>query len=361
MANRAIRRPEEFMLNGLLDHEEEENDAHNEEFDFDALVRGALERIMSCVAKTTCILIVFKALLKAVIGPVFPVDLLLDISTWVRGVHLGRAPIGHPCRPHQSKSILEKCFKTVGKDENLEVVVSTARGVVLLKSVLKSLTKEEQAIEAQVDVYVDGLPSEEVCKPMDETSNAEIEIGDVLMGLQKNFAQGLMHQATKIHFGNIKEGNSDAKVVKCILEVLKVADEELRKMKTFTRREQACRSSEIDGDRKLPETCELVEELIDQFIILIAESDSLLNGLLDREEEENHAHNEEFDFDALARGALDRIMSCIAKTTCILIVFKALLKAVIGPVFPVDLLLDISTWFFAILTLLSFVLLHFLL
>ncbi|OWM83196.1 hypothetical protein CDL15_Pgr011878 [Punica granatum] len=263
MANRAIRRPEEFMLNGLLDHEEEENDAHNEEFDFDALVRGALERIMSCVAKTTCILIVFKALLKAVIGPVFPVDLLLDIST---------------C----SFTSCSTAVTLQGKDENLEVVVSTARGVVLLKSVLKSLTKEEQAIEAQVDVYVDGLPSEEVCKPMDETSNAEIEIGDVLMGLQKNFAQGLMHQATKIHFGvslmlNIKEGNSDAKVVKCILEVLKVADEELRKMKTFTRREQACRSSEIDGDRKLPETCELVEELIDQFIILIAESDSLVS------------------------------------------------------------------------------------
>ncbi|OWM62553.1 hypothetical protein CDL15_Pgr000063 [Punica granatum] len=306
----------------------------------------------------------------------------------------------------------ERCFKTVGKEENLEVVGSTARGVLVLKSVLRSLTEEEQEIEAQVDermaslqvtaprdssgllgtadeekpkenkepdggtfnvessndsltrpdpvvpdtgrseevmttgisVTVEAEPgseedqlsahdlslpesadlenlvdrkltefinlgiTEEDFKAMDETRKIEIEIGDMLMSLQKSFAQGLMHHATKIHvevsvmlaelflllstnvkeklfkfqafrscLKDIEEDKSDAKVVKWILEVLKVADEELKKMKTSTRQGQKCRSSETDGDKKLPETGELLEELIDQFIILIAELDSLMN------------------------------------------------------------------------------------
>ncbi|XP_031378275.1 protein IWS1 homolog [Punica granatum] len=269
----------------------------------------------------------------------------------------------------------ERCFKTVGKEENLEVVGSTARGVLVLKSVLRSLTEEEQEIEAQVDermaslqvtaprdssgllgtadeekpkenkepdggtfnvessndsltrpdpvvpdtgrseevmttgisVTVEAEPgseedqlsahdlslpesadlenlvdrkltefinlgiTEEDFKAMDETRKIEIEIGDMLMSLQKSFAQGLMHHATKIHvevsvmlaelflllstnvkeklfkfqafrscLKDIEEDKSDAKVVKWILEVLKVADEELKKMKTSTRQGQKC-------------------------------------------------------------------------------------------------------------------------
>lgn len=150
--------------------------------------------------------------------------------------------------------------------------------------------------------------AEEDRKAVDKQTDAQVQMDNILKSLQKHTADDLNCRATKIKIEvsvklvelflllstnrrgskfqvfkscleNIEAEKSDTKVVKSILEMLNVADKEFSKVKMSRHREETVRSSDTDDDKQLQEVDKIVEELLRQFIHLIAHLEALIRHL----------------------------------------------------------------------------------